>query len=153
MLDLSTTSTVSGATTDADMIKYATENPTKFIFDKDGKYGYTWTIKKNDHLWGNGSGYLFPRKGQIYKSIYDPCPDGYRVAPKDLWNMFTVDGGNKSYTSSVPTTMLSVRLISTSPIRLRCPLSTVTSSITRLGTAALRTSIPLRAIATARPVR
>ena len=100
MLDLSTTSTVSGATTDADMIKYATENPTKFIFDKDGKYGYTWTIKKNDHLWGNGSGYLFPRKGQIYKSIYDPCPDGYRVAPKDLWNMFTVDGGNKSYTSS-----------------------------------------------------
>lgn len=100
MLDLSTTSTVSGETTDAEMIEYATKNPTKFIFDKDGKYGYTWTIKKNDHLWGNGSGYLFPRKGQIYKSIYDPCPDGYRVAPKDLWNMFTVDGGNKSYTSS-----------------------------------------------------
>ena len=86
---------ITAETTDAEMIKYATANPTKFIYDATGKYAnYDWVMKKNDHLWGNGSGYLYPRKAQIYKSIYDPCPQGYRVAPKDLWNRFTVDGGN-----------------------------------------------------------
>ena len=86
---------ITAETTDAEMIKYATANPTKFIYDATGKYAnYDWVMKKNDHLWGNGSGYLYPRKAQIYKSIYDPCPEGYRVAPKDLWNRFTVDGGN-----------------------------------------------------------
>ena len=96
MLNLATADDITAETTDADMIKYATENPTKFIYDGTGKYvNYDWVMKKNDHLWGNGSGYLYPRKGQIYKSIYDPCPAGYRVAPKDLWNRFTVDGGNK----------------------------------------------------------
>ena len=86
---------ITAETTDAEMIAYATANPTKFIYDATGKYAnYDWVMKKNDHLWGNGSGYLYPRKAQIYKSIYDPCPEGYRVAPKDLWNRFTVDGGN-----------------------------------------------------------
>ena len=86
---------ITAETTDAEMIAYATANPTKFIYDAIGKYAnYDWVMKKNDHLWGNGSGYLYPRKAQIYKSIYDPCPEGYRVAPKDLWNRFTVNGGN-----------------------------------------------------------
>ena len=96
MLNLATATGITAETTDAEMIAYATANPTKFIYDATGKYlNYDWVMKKNDHLWGNGSGYLFPRKAQIYKSIYDPCPEGYRVAPKDLWNRFTVDGGNK----------------------------------------------------------
>jgi len=95
MCDLSTNSAITPNTIDVDMIAYATANPTKFIYDATGKYAnYDWVMKKNDHLWGNGSGYLYPRKAQIYKSIYDPCPEGYRVAPKDLWNRFTVDGGN-----------------------------------------------------------
>ena len=95
MLNLATATGITAETTDAEMIKYATANPTKFIYDATGKYAnYDWVMKKNDHLWGNGSGYLYPRKAQIYKSIYDPCPEGYRVAPKDLWNRFTVDGGN-----------------------------------------------------------
>jgi len=96
LLNLATAADITAETTDADMIKYATEHPTTFIYDGTGKYAnYDWVMKKNDHLWGNGSGYLYPRKGNIYKSIYDPCPKGYRVAPKDLWNRFTVDGGNK----------------------------------------------------------
>lgn len=97
MCDLSTNSAITPNTIDVDMIGYATRNPTQFIYDTKDAHNYDWVIKKNDHLWGNGSGYLYPRKSQtdkIYKSIYDPCPDGYRVAPKDLWNRFTVDGGN-----------------------------------------------------------
>ena len=100
MLNLATATGITAETTDAEMIAYATANPTKFIYDATGKYlNYDWVMKKNDHLWGNGSGYLYPRKAQIYKSIYDPCPEGYRVAPKDLWNRFTVDGGNKNFSS------------------------------------------------------
>ena len=94
MCDLSTNSAITPNTIDVDMIGYATRNPTQFIYDTKDAQNYDWVIKKNDHLWGNGSGYLYPRKAQIYKSIYDPCPEGYRVAPKDLWNRFTVDGGN-----------------------------------------------------------
>lgn len=94
MCDLSTNSAITPNTIDVDMIGYATRNPTQFIYDTKDAHNYDWVIKKNDHLWGNGSGYLYPRKAQIYKSIYDPCPEGYRVAPKDLWNRFTVDGGN-----------------------------------------------------------
>ena len=94
MCDLSTNSAITPNTIDVDMIGYATRNPTQFIYDTKDAHNYDWVIKKNDYLWGNGSGYLFPRKAQIYKSIYDPCPEGYRVAPKDLWNRFTVDGGN-----------------------------------------------------------
>lgn len=97
MCDLSTNSAITPNTIDVDMIGYATRNPTQFIYDTKDAHNYDWVIKKNDHLWGNGSGYLYPRKSQtdkIYKSIYDPCPEGYRVAPKDLWNRFTVDGGN-----------------------------------------------------------
>ena len=95
MCDLSTNSAITPNTIDVDMIGYATRNPTQFIYDTKDAHNYDWVIKKNDYLWGNGSGYLYPRKAQIYKSIYDPCPEGYRVAPKDLWNRFTVDGGNK----------------------------------------------------------
>ena len=94
MCDLSTNSAITPNTIDVDMIGYATRNPTQFIYDTKDAHNYDWVIKKNDYLWGNGSGYLYPRKAQIYKSIYDPCPEGYRVAPKDLWNRFTVDGGN-----------------------------------------------------------
>ena len=99
MCDLSTNSVITPNTIDVDMIGYATRNPTQFIYDTKDAHNYDWVIKKNDYLWGNGSGYLYPRKAQIYKSIYDPCPEGYRVAPKDLWNRFTVDGGNKNFSS------------------------------------------------------
>ena len=99
MCDLSTNSAITPNTIDVDMIGYATRNPTQFIYDTKDAHNYDWVIKKNDYLWGNGSGYLYPRKAQIYKSIYDPCPEGYRVAPKDLWNRFTVDGGNKNFSS------------------------------------------------------
>ncbi len=40
-----------------------------------------WLTPQNNTLWGNGTG----------KSIYDPCPAGWRVAPNDIWQDFKDD--------------------------------------------------------------
>lgn len=39
----------------------------------------------NDALWGNPTGFDNPDPSTIKKSIYDPCPEGYMVAPNDVW--------------------------------------------------------------------
>ena len=45
----------------------------------------------NNHLWGNPRGYVTDYTAS--KSIYDPCPPGYMVAPRDTWTNF--DKGSK----------------------------------------------------------
>ena len=150
MLNLATDASITAETTDAEMIAYATANPTKFIYDATGKYAnYDWVMKKNDHLWGNGSGYSTRVRLRSTSRSTIRAPAGYRVAPKDLWNRFTVDGGN--YGSQIPTK---------SAMRRSTPPTVISFATQRgyffyysVGATALPTSIPLRAIATARPVR
>ncbi|MDE6569339.1 MAG: hypothetical protein K2K43_01775, partial [Alistipes sp.] len=48
-----------------------------------------WVGKVNNNLWGNPQGSDYPRMSTLQQSIFDPCPAGYRVAPKDLWIAFT----------------------------------------------------------------
>lgn len=82
-----------GKSVDRWMIDYVTANPTHFIMmTPRGTYDNNWTAIMNVYLWGNPEGYNYPRQGSTYKSIFDPCPDGYRVAPKDLWIAFTKSG-------------------------------------------------------------
>lgn len=57
-----------------------------------------WLIpeQSNDALWGNPEGHIrigkdYPNKG--VKSIYDPCPVGWRVPPADVFQNFTSSGG------------------------------------------------------------
>ena len=40
-----------------------------------------WCLNGNDYLWSS-----------TQKTIYDPCPVGYRVAVSDIWDGFTSDG-------------------------------------------------------------
>lgn len=53
--------------------------------------------KGSDALWGNPYGAVrdsendYPDKGE--KSVYDPCPVGYRVPPVDAFRYFTSSGG------------------------------------------------------------
>ena len=42
-----------------------------------------WTAEMDYNLWSKNQ-----------KTIYDPCPVGYRVPPMDVWRGFTVDGEN-----------------------------------------------------------
>ena len=75
-------------------IEYAIAHPTTFIKNSSGDW--LASSSASDYLWGNPYGYNYnsnpaptPRK-----SIYDPCPPGYRVAPRDTWTGFTSTGGN-----------------------------------------------------------
>lgn len=53
--------------------------------------------QSNDALWGNPSGHETDENNQFInkgvKSIYDPCPAGWRVPPADVFRNFTSSGG------------------------------------------------------------
>lgn len=53
-----------------------------------------WLDEARDDLWGN------PFSGEVgetgHKSVYDPCPPGYRVPHRYIGTMFTTDGKNAS---------------------------------------------------------
>ena len=71
-------------------VAYAVAHPTTYIKYKSksssGNYiGNDWMIVYNDALWGNPTGFDNPDPSTIKKSVYDPCPEGYMVAPNDVW--------------------------------------------------------------------
>ncbi|MCD8291080.1 MAG: DUF4906 domain-containing protein [Prevotella sp.] len=104
-------------------LQYSIENPTKFIAASTNhstvsyyvNYG-DWLPGSDDDLWGgnapnekkiqilsvdNGDyndAYLEDNYGE-YKTIFDPCPYGWRVSPGDLWLGFTNDGLNHYWLS------------------------------------------------------
>jgi len=85
---LSTTSDNPKKTIDRYMIDYSIEHPERFI-NASGDDAGNWTGVNVNTLWGNANPGLFPRLSKIYKSIFDPCPKGYFVAPSDTWINFT----------------------------------------------------------------
>ena len=75
-------------------IEYATQNPTRFIRSSQTgsstgsrpfRYAHDWLYYADDGLWGNPEGFNFPAFSSLQKSIYDPSPEGYMVAPPDVW--------------------------------------------------------------------
>ncbi len=66
-------------------IAYSIEHPMQQINYRDKKKGGLWLASANDALWGNPEGYKNPDPTTIHKSVYDPCPEGYMVAPNDAW--------------------------------------------------------------------
>ena len=75
--------------TEAWGVKY----PTAFITNVDSPFD--WMSTKNDCLWGTpwvDGGIGGYNKNQGIKSIYDPCPIGYRVPPHDTWSKQTSNG-------------------------------------------------------------
>jgi len=74
------------------MIDHIIRNPMKMIIVPSGFYSGNWSGIINNYLWGNPEGYDYPTMSSTYKSVFDPCPNGYRVAPKDIWISFTKHG-------------------------------------------------------------
>lgn len=94
--------TVNGSETNGTM-EYAIKHPNQFIKYSRSKsntairpyyYAYDWLYYADDSLWGNPEGYNHPAMTTLHKSIFDPCPEGYMVAPGDVW-LKTTDGTNK----------------------------------------------------------
>ncbi|MDE5851738.1 MAG: hypothetical protein K2H25_02980, partial [Alistipes sp.] len=86
------------------MIDYVTKNPTQFIAVDNGFYGNSWIGKDNPNLWGNPRGYEYPRNSTLQRTILDPCPKGYRVAPADLWLAFTDNGQSRTINTNLEAT-------------------------------------------------
>ena len=53
-------------------------------------YANDWTLKTNDELWG----YSTADKKVTNKTIYDPCPYGYRVADEEIHALFYANFDN-----------------------------------------------------------
>ncbi|MCC8062953.1 MAG: fimbrillin family protein [Rikenellaceae bacterium] len=66
----------------ANTLAYAVKNPLTFIYNA-GSLGDWYTVSgtQNNGLWGD----------EAPKSVYDPCPNGWRVAPSGTWDDFTRD--------------------------------------------------------------
>lgn len=58
-------------------------------------YSYNWTHQSYDFLWGYS-----PDDGTMVKTIYDPCPFGYRVPLSEMGTIFSDDGGSSFSTPS-----------------------------------------------------
>ena len=97
----SATTSGTGATPQDKSIDYAVKHPTTFI-TQINTTTYDWLnapaiTNQRDNLWGNPNKTAkTPNPEQGAKSIYDPCPVGWRVAPQDTWTMFSKTGINTS---------------------------------------------------------
>ena len=80
----------------------AIAKPMNFFIQKNATT-YDWVSStrgaQNDNLWGNPNKTPAPSQSQLpnldrgAKSLYDPCPYGWRVAPQDTWTAFTKSTG------------------------------------------------------------
>lgn len=73
-------------------IDYAVANPLTFITGvKDSEYDWLFGSRDNS-MWGNANSASGVAAGNGTKSVYDPCPAGWMVAPPKIWKSFTKDG-------------------------------------------------------------
>ena len=64
-------------------IEYVIANPTTFI-KSENYWSYDWLEYRNDNLWNT------------VKTIYDPCPPGYKVSDSDIWRNAGLRSGNSN---------------------------------------------------------
>lgn len=76
--------------TEENKIQYTIQHPTKLLreglseaYAKDGATNQN--IKMGGYLWGTDKGLNLNEKNLGSKTIYDPCPEGYRIPPVDAF--------------------------------------------------------------------
>jgi hypothetical protein len=87
-------------------LEYSIQYPMTFIANSAGTSAcYDWlnissVADRIDDLLGNPgppSGWTSYNPNFGEKSLYDPCPDGWRVSPQDVFRIFTHSGGDVDY--------------------------------------------------------
>jgi uncharacterized protein (TIGR02145 family) len=99
-----TANSTAGADASASLV-YAVKNPTKFILGNSSTFDWLnasdYTAQR-DNLWGNPNATATqpnPERGS--KSIYDPCPPGWRVPSQESFRIFAEDGDNDGTVNGV----------------------------------------------------
>lgn len=89
-------------------IAYSIANPMTFIMYAQSKtnsakpaYAYDWLLTGDNSLWGNPDGETYPAASKLVKTVYDPCPEGYMVAPWDLFWSDNASGANDTERSII----------------------------------------------------
>lgn len=77
----------------------AHKRPTAYYYDKNGtSNNWTTDTENNDYFWG-----YISMRDDVKKTLYDPCPPGYRVPGNALWENYVSDMTiTKALTSSTP---------------------------------------------------
>ncbi|WP_321480433.1 BF2992 family fimbrillin-A clan protein [uncultured Bacteroides sp.] len=93
----SNSTTVEGYSGADASIKYAIYHPTHYIVTSLASIGdwlnVTTVTEQRDNLWGNpNTTSVIPNTEAGSKSIYDPCPPGWRVPRQDSFTRFTLTG-------------------------------------------------------------
>ena len=72
-------------------IAYTIAHPTHIMTSN--TFPHDWLVTANDNLWGNPNiSDRNPNPERGHKSIYDPCPHGWRIPPQDIWAGFALNG-------------------------------------------------------------
>ena len=77
-----------------DDVDYSIKHPTSPLVST--KRQGDWGTEGNRYLWGNYNPNRHLSADMIGKTIYDPCPPGYQVAPSDTWS--GINGTNTTVT-------------------------------------------------------
>lgn len=116
--DISASYPVHEATSeDEASITFSVKNPDKMLYASSYNSA-DWLVSANQYLWGDNNSntlYTWYSDGQLanegagagwtdQKTIYDPCPAGYRVANKWTFSGFVSSGGGTGKFSSANTT-------------------------------------------------
>ena len=104
---LNTAATASGYSGADATIRYAIKNPTHFIYrNSTATDTYDWLnvatrSEQRDNLWGNpNTSTTVPNSATGSKSIYDPCPPGWRTPPQDSFTRFITTTSRSTSTVS-----------------------------------------------------
>ena len=82
-------------------IESSIQNPMNYMYcDNSPYYQYDWMQRPINFLWGLNTG------GKIQKTIYDPCPFGYRVPQEEIQQLF--ENASASQTDGKGVTVTSV---------------------------------------------
>ena len=96
--------TTAGSTNDA-IIQYTIANPMVFITSSTtaAPNSQSWMATPDFNMWGDRAGFAatYQTNGgwAAAKTIYDPCPPGYRVANVNTFSGFTTTGANSNNTA------------------------------------------------------
>lgn len=81
--------------TEAMTLEYVTQHPDVFIKGLETSNNFTdWLYSSftdnygNQYLWGNPYSAFTIKNIKTFKTIYDPCPAGYKVIPQDVYAVF-----------------------------------------------------------------